>query len=375
MRITVFSAARLSVFTLSLACSSLNSWAVERATDTEKHLQTLRALEIGDKSMVQGAAAVASLKAASECRLLDVLKAMKDATPIGKNWLLGVANALYSQTTDSAARAALSTELESFLTDASQDHEARYTVFTWLTSGKPDLRKSLLESMLSDPSPELRFAAVQHALEQSPNIDRLKELLASARHPNQVVEIINRLDKVGVAVDQRLHFGFLSDWKLIGPFDHVGGLNFEKAFAVEVDWLKGSLADSYEGKHGRVEWITHSTIAKDGTVDLAALYNKEKGCIVYGITEFESPIEGPAELRMGCINGARVWLNGELVMSNEVYHSSMLIDQYIEPITLQKGTNRVLVKICQNEQTENWAQRYMFQVRITDSTGLAIPSK
>ncbi|XZE20149.1 HEAT repeat domain-containing protein [Pirellulaceae bacterium SH449] len=374
MRIPAFSVVKLSILTVSLACSSLNTWGSERTAESEKYLQILRTLEIGDESMVQGAAAAAGLKAASDCQLLDVLNAMKDATPIGKNWLLGVANARYSQTTDSTDKTTLITELERFLADASQDHEARYTVFTWLTAGKPDLRKTLLESMLSDPSPELRYAAVQQALEQSPNSDGLKALLASARHPNQVVEIINRLDKASVKVDQRVHFGFLSDWKFVGPFDHVGSLNFEKAFAVEGDWLKGSLADAYDGKHGEVQWITHSTIAKDGSVDLAALYNKEKGCIVYGITEFESPIEGPAELRMGCINGHRVWLNGELVMSNEVYHSSMQIDQYIEPIMLQKGTNRILVKICQNEQTENWAQRYVFQIRISDSTGLAIPS-
>jgi hypothetical protein len=141
---------------------------------------------------------------------------------------------------------------------------------------------------------------------------------------------------------------------------------------LEGDWQKGNLAAVYEGKAGEVKWMEHATVHKEGMVDLASLYNKEKGCIVYGVTEFESPIAGPAEIRLGCINGNRVWVNGELVMSNEVYHSSMQIDQYIEPIVLVKGTNRILVKICQNEQTEGWAQDYQFQIRISDSTGLAI---
>jgi hypothetical protein len=226
--------------------------------------------------------------------------------------------------------------------------------------------------MLDDPSPELRFASVQQVLEQSPEADRLKNLLGSARHPSQVVEIINRLDKAGVAIDQRKHFGFLSEWKLIGPFDHVGAKNFDKACPLEGDWQKGTLATVYEGKAGQVKWMDHATTHKEGVVDLAALYNKEKGCIVYGVTEFVSPVAGPAEIRLGCINGNRVWVNGKLVMSNEVYHSSMQIDQYIEPIVLVKGTNRILIKICQNEQTEGWAQDYQFQIRVSDSTGLAI---
>lgn len=330
-------------------------------------IQTLRVLEPGDDSMVRGGEAAARLREATDCSLIDFLKAMQGATPIGKNWLLGIANVRYLK-----EKVGVQAELEKFLADDSNDPEARYTVFSWITEGKPDLRKQMLEGMLDDPSPELRFASVQQVLEQSPEADRLKNLLGSARHPSQVVEIINRLDKAGVAIDQRKHFGFLSEWKLIGPFDHVGAKNFDKAFPLEGDWQKGTLATVYEGKAGQVKWMDHATTHKEGVVDLAALYNKEKGCIVYGVTEFVSPVAGPAEIRLGCINGNRVWVNGKLVMSNEVYHSSMQIDQYIEPIVLVKGTNRILIKICQNEQTEGWAQDYQFQIRVSDSTGLAI---
>lgn len=338
--------------------------------DINEDIQVLRMLEPGDESMVKGAAVAAKLRDAADCNLLDLLSAMKGAKPVGKNWLLGIANKRYLK-----EKEAIQSDLERFLAEASNDPEARYTVFSWLTEGDAELRKKLLQGYLNDPSPELRFAAVRQALEQSPDTEQLRALLSSARHPSQIVEIINRLEKAGVAIDQREHFGFLSQWKLIGPFDHVGGLNFEKAFPVEEDWQNGALADSYEGKAGEVKWMDHTTAHKEGMVDLASLYNKEKGCIVYGVAEFESPIAGPAEIRMGCINGNRVWVNGELVMSNEVYHSSMQIDQYIEPIVLLKGTNRILIKICQNEQKESWAQDYQFQIRISDSTGLAIKAK
>ncbi|MCU0711968.1 MAG: hypothetical protein MUC43_07895 [Pirellula sp.] len=367
MRITVCIAAMLS-----MACYAgiAEGNPVDRNAGVNQDIQALRSLEAGDESMVKGASAAARLRDASDCKLMDFLHAMKGAKPVGKNWLLGIANKRYLK-----EKGAVQSELGSFLADTSNDPEARYTVFSWLTEADTDLRMKLLPGFLDDPSPELRYAAVQQVLESTPEADRLKTLLSSARHPSQIVEIINRLDKAGVVIDQREHFGFLSEWKLIGPFDHVGGHNFEKAFPVEGDWQKGSRAPVYEGKAGEVKWIDHTTSHKEGLVDLASLYNKEKGCIVYGVTEFESPIAGPAEIRMGCINGNRVWVNGELVMSNEVYHSSMQIDQYIEPIVLVKGTNRILIKICQNEQKEGWAQDYQFQIRISDSTGLAITAK
>ena len=69
---------------------------------------------------------------------------------------------------------------------------------------------------------------------------------------------------------------------------------------------------------------------------------------------------------------SQVWLNGELLTSNEVYHTNTSIDQYIGRGRLKKGGNAILVKICQNEQTEDWAQRWQFQLRVCDASGSAI---
>jgi hypothetical protein len=41
---------------------------------------------------------------------------------------------------------------------------------------------------------------------------------------------------------------------------------------------------------------------------------------------------------------------------------------------LKKGTNKILVKTCQNEQTESWAQDWKLQIRITDTAGKALSS-
>ena len=62
-------------------------------------------------------------------------------------------------------------------------------------------------------------------------------------------------------------------------------------------------------------------------------------------------------------------------MATEVYHSGSMLDQYIAPFELKKGTNTILLKICQNEQEESWAQRWEFQFRITDPTGKGLQGK
>ena len=57
---------------------------------------------------------------------------------------------------------------------------------------------------------------------------------------------------------------------------------------------------------------------------------------------------------------------------NEVYHAGMSIDQYIGRAQLKTGENSIVLKVCQNEQTESWAQRWQFQLRVSDETGKAI---
>ena len=48
------------------------------------------------------------------------------------------------------------------------------------------------------------------------------------------------------------------------------------------------------------------------------------------------------------------------------------MDLYRVPVELRAGENRILLKVCQNEQTQDWAQRYEFQLRIADATGAGV---
>ena len=348
-----------------LGFSPLFAEKPESAFDVFKNVQPN-----DDAAVANASRAARELSKRSDLKTIEVLQAMRGSSLIGKNWLSGIANATQRK------NPATKVELESFLKDTTQDPEARYTVFRWLTEGDADSRNRWLDSMLNDPSPELRYEAVAKALEPKElSEDQLKTLLGVARQPEQVVDLIARLDKLGVKVNQSQHFGFLSTWKFIGPFDNTGSKSYDKAYPVETDWVSSKLADTYQGRPGEVKWIAEKSEDPDGAIDLAKLYNNEKGCIVYGVTEIEVPSNVKCELRVGCINAQKVWVNGELAIGNEVYHTGMQVDQYIAPIELKAGTNRILIKVCQNEQKDAWAQRYLFQARICDSTGKAIAYK
>jgi hypothetical protein len=74
------------------------------------------------------------------------------------------------------------------------------------------------------------------------------------------------------------------------------------------------------------------------------------------------------------MNSWKVWLNGKLLFGRDEYHFNSEIDQYLMPAQLQPGRNTILVKVCQNEQTEDWAGDWDFQLRVTDPLGTPILS-
>ena len=107
-------------------------------------------------------------------------------------------------------------------------------------------------------------------------------------------------------------------------------------------------------------------------MDLNKALDKHKGAIGYAYTEFNSDKAQAVQFRLGCINANKLWVNGELVFANHVYHAGQNVDQYIGTAKLKPGKNTILLKIAQNEQTEPWAQDRTFQLRVCAEVGTAI---
>jgi hypothetical protein len=93
---------------------------------------------------------------------------------------------------------------------------------------------------------------------------------------------------------------------------------------------------------------------------------------MYATTSYRSHKDQAIEFRLGTPNAWKMWVNGQLVFQREEYHRSTRMDQYKIPVTLKSGANTILLKVCQNEQTQSWAQDYKFQLRVCDATGSAV---
>jgi hypothetical protein len=80
-------------------------------------------------------------------------------------------------------------------------------------------------------------------------------------------------------------------------------------------------------------------------------------------------------VRAASSTALRVFINGREALARETYHQSFDRDAFTAPVHVAKGRNTILVKVCQNDQPEEWAQNWMFQLRLTDGLGAAIPIK
>jgi hypothetical protein len=87
----------------------------------------------------------------------------------------------------------------------------------------------------------------------------------------------------------------------------------------------------------------------------------------------DSAQERPVEIRAGSNNAVKIYLNGKQIYFREEYHHGQRMDQHVGRGALQPGRNDILIKVCQNDQTDTWAQTWTFQLRLCDALGGAVP--
>jgi hypothetical protein len=128
----------------------------------------------------------------------------------------------------------------------------------------------------------------------------------------------------------------------------------------------------YTGKSGKVGWKSLTTTNDYGLVDFNKPFGALKEVTGYAVTEVQSDTARTVELRLGCKNGWKLWLNGELLFGRDEYHRGTEIDHYRLKANLKPGKNVILVKATQNEMKEEWTVEWEFQLRITDDLGTPI---
>jgi hypothetical protein len=71
----------------------------------------------------------------------------------------------------------------------------------------------------------------------------------------------------------------------------------------------------------------------------------------------------------------QLFLNGQKICERDEYHHGAPFDANIGKGTLKKGENVILLKVLQNNQKEDYAKVWFFQLRLCDDTGGPLPLK
>lgn len=348
------------------------------AASIDENIRMIKAVEKNGQNHLQAIKAVKDLSKASVDSLPVVLKSFEGANPLAINWLRGTVDSIAEREWKKTGKLP-SGMLEEFVKDSARSPEARRLAYEWLIKVDPTATDRLIPGMLHDASPEFRRDAVQRLISQAEAARKsndkgtekklLNQALGGASDDDQVKAIVAPLREMGETVDLQKHFGFLTHWYLIGPFDNTELKGFDTVYPPEKEL---NLEAKYSGKLGEVAWQPFATSDEFGTFDIAKTTAPHKGSVTYATTTFVSDKARDIEVRLGTPNAWKLWVNGEQIFARDEYHRGVFFDQYRVAGRLKPGANTLLLKICQNEQTEEWAQAWTFQLRICDRTGVAV---
>jgi len=160
--------------------------------------------------------------------------------------------------------------------------------------------------------------------------------------------------------------GFVRQWFVIGPFD----LQMEDEFAAAPapGFLKAyppekeiKLEKSYKGVGGKVRWQLVQA-RPNGYVDLARAIQPSDRVVAYALAFVKSPRWMDTQITVGSNDGARLWVNDELVLSHHVARGAAP-DQDVIAVRLRPGWNKLLLKV------ENLGLSWGFYLRVADVRG------
>ncbi|MHC4198387.1 MAG: tetratricopeptide repeat protein, partial [Planctomycetota bacterium] len=182
----------------------------------------------------------------------------------------------------------------------------------------------------------------------------------------RLAELRLRAGKPELAAAEWGKLGFVTDWRVIGPFENEKGGGFRVPYPPEKEI---DFEAVYKGKKHPVRWRAVPVDPPDGVIDLDAMLRPNEECIAYAVTFVRSGERRPVELRIAADDGYEMWLNGAKLASREV-ERACFFDQDVVQGTLEAGWNRILVKVA--DMHIAWE----FSLRITTPLGeLLVPGE
>lgn len=283
----------------------------------------------------------------------------------------------YGETLDPAAmRAELEAALERHPESATLHEMAAH-----LAELRADDRAAWLHwlSAASDTSTPFTAVYLQRALgrdltggEERASIALLREMSASHPRPAARVDAARRLiglleqhGRLEEAERLGAELGYLRAWRMVGAFDNDQGRGFQATEPPETEAL--DLDASFRGLRSEVRWREVTQYDRAGVAQLGAHLSPNRWAVAYLVTHVESPSAREAQLRLTTSSATKVWVNGRLVVAQDRL-ANAATDNFVLPITLRAGPNRIFVKSAQDG-----SGAWIFGARLTDREGRALP--
>jgi transglutaminase-like putative cysteine protease len=157
--------------------------------------------------------------------------------------------------------------------------------------------------------------------------------------------------------------GFVTQWRVIGPFDNEGKSGFDTETAPEQKRREApDLQASYPGRERPVSWRSYPDIVRRGYVSFGAVLRPRDN--VCGLAETFVHSDKPRALSLWIGSGGanKVYWNGQEVFRDAAYRSPSP-DRGVVMVGAHQGPNRLLVKVCVTSSA--WG----FQLRLGDAQG------
>jgi transglutaminase-like putative cysteine protease len=172
--------------------------------------------------------------------------------------------------------------------------------------------------------------------------------------------------------------GFIDRWLVVGPFDNEGKGGLSQEFGPETDRSQPvSIARGYDGKERPVRWRPAPSGASPyGWFDTGAFLRPTAKICAYvttfvrdarmGTQSHARPSTRPISIWTGAAGALKVFWNGTEVLRDEKYRD-LDSDRFATGVTLEEGWNRLLVKICGDDNAP------ILSLRLADPNGAPDP--
>ncbi len=251
---------------------------------------------------------------------------------------------------------------------AEQQHHLNNARTTIIEATKTDSLTKMLKSdglkMLEELEPI--HDTLTEMLQQQPENPYLAILLSEAyRAKGNSQQAIRLQGRMGFILNQ--------DWLIIGPWstqNNYQGLTAfnevlppEKQIELNEEYKAVSKTSRNQWLEREVHWVYPDFDIGQSYVDLRSVL-KTSTMACYALSYARLPVPIKAQMRLGVSGALKVWLNDKLVYLNPNQKYGLRVDEYIVPVALKSGLNKILVKVVQRGEKVTG-----FYLRLTDENG------